>query len=292
MIRHRGGTLLVAFMLMLPAAGAEAELLSIIHAMPDGPGEWTTNSPVDIKVDGVCEFTRKFYGDKLGPFEVKAGRYKIDVSVYKVGAPCKGKKLATGKVKIKKGGEVDAVIYLANPSGGGKVGKIRTFDNTKSLDPVLSEDWDAAIEVRSVYQSGTVSAVVERAGTEIGSGDVAPGRVLGPFETTAESHEMTVTQGDVTIDTKRGRTRNVRAYWAYVVGAVEEESRELLIFESIPLEPPPRGGGGDGGKEPENQNACCIPGGGNVCSPLSFSNCSTAGGTYVGERGCNPNPCG
>ena len=144
--------ILITVVAALVVPASDAELISIIHALPDGPGDWTSNSPIDIKVDGVCEFTRVFYGEKIGPLEIAPRRYKMSVHAHKIGAPCRGKKLASRRVKIKKNAEVDTVIYLANPSGGGKLGKIKTFDNRESLGPVLDGDWH---HDRAGYQLGT-----------------------------------------------------------------------------------------------------------------------------------------
>lgn len=283
MLRKVSFLILIGLVVMLSASAADAALLSIIHAVPGEDGDLKSNTPVDIEIAGVCEFTRKFYGDKLGPYKVNKGKYKITVHAHKQGAPCKGAKLGSKTLKLKKKSEIDAAIHL---KGSGVT--ITPFSNKKSLRPVLDGEWASAVEVRHVAQAGRVAATVSQSGTEVGSGEVAAGKALVPIQTGTGEHEIVVAEASTTIDQVAGRIKRGHAYWAYVAGSTSKGNAQLLVYESIALEEPPRGGGGDGGKPPKNLNACCI---GGSCSPLDFNTCSISTGTYYGEVGCHPNPC-
>jgi hypothetical protein len=261
------------------AVSAQAGLLTVIHGLPALPGAVPSFNPIDIAIDGQCQYIYRLYGAKLGPIEFEAGQHSITFYENAPGQPCAGTQLATTQWNQLSNDEIDVVLGLNSEDQVA----ISFWDNRTALD-LVDGGVEAAVEVRHAAAGPTLAVVLKKGNETVSTGGVPAGSFLGPIETTQGEHTLLIQKGsDVILAQNTGLFQAKRVYWAYVTGSVFKETVKLLTIESIPGEA--TAGNPPG---PPKFSTCCIFG---VPSQLSSRNCSQASGLYIGDVNPSPNPC-
>ena len=271
--------IVITFMLLFFTTTASAQLVTFVHGLPALPGAIPSSNPVDIALDGKCEYIYEPYGAKLGPRQIGEGWHTTIFYESIPDDPCRGKVLAAIEVFFDESDEFDITLHLNSED----VVVASVWDNTIALDAV-ENGAEVAVEVRHAAAGPNLTAILKKGIEVVDSGAVIPGQSLGPIETTAGEHTVQVKNGDETLDQDSDEFEADRVYWVYITGSVFKKTTNLLTIESIPGELIE-------GEDPPNTpkySTCCFYG-----YPVSFgqNQCQSGGGTYIGDVAPDPNPC-
>lgn len=257
---------------------AGAGLVTVVHGLPALPEAVPSFNPIDIAIDGQCQYIYRLYGAKLGPIEFEAGQHAITFYESIPGQPCAGTELAATEWNQQADDEIDVVLGLNSEDEV----TISLWDNTTALD-AINGGVEAAVEVRNAAAGPTLDVVLKKGNDVVQVGGVPPGLILGPIETTQGEHTLLIQKGTKVLEQVTGDVQANRVYWAYVTGSVFKETVKLLTIESIPGEAtegnPPN---------PPKFSTCCYAG---FPAPVSQSQCQSTGGIYIGDVNPTPNPC-
>ena len=212
------------------AVPAQADLVTIIHGLPALPGALPSNNPVDIAIDGVCEYFYTPYGAKIGPSKFEDGKHSIIFYESIPDQPCRGTILAARDWNQDTDDEIDVVLGL---NAEDEV-TISFWDNTTALDVVDCEA-ETAIEVRNAAAGPTLGAVVKKGDDKI-NGDVENGSTFGPIKTTSSEHILQVKKESEILDQDTDSLKKNRVYWVYITGSVDKKTVNILNIESVPDE--------------------------------------------------------
>ena len=260
------------------AVPASAGLITVIHGLPALPGAVPSSNPVDISIDGTCEYTYRPYGSKIGPRELEPGLRTIIFYEALPDDPCNGTVLAARQGNIAESDQIDIVLGL---NAEDQV-DITTFDNTTALD-ALENGFQTAVEFRNVAAGPVLSAILLKGLESVAAGGVEPGLRFGPIETTAGEHTQRIENGPEVLEQDSDTLLAERAYWVYITGSVFKKTINLLSIESVPgeliegQEPPPAA-----------FSTCCAFG---IAAQVSETQCRSWNGTYLGDVDPSKNPC-
>ncbi len=125
------------------AVPASAGLITVIHALPALPDAVPSSNPVDIAIDGVCEYIYQPYGSKIGPRKIEAGQHSIIFYESIPDDPCQGEVLAARQGNLNATAQIDVVLGLNSQD---RV-VVRIWDNTNALD-AIENGAETAVEIR------------------------------------------------------------------------------------------------------------------------------------------------
>ncbi|MDJ0985380.1 MAG: hypothetical protein QNJ26_07535 [Desulfobacterales bacterium] len=120
------------FALIALAVPASAALITVIHGLPALPGAVPSSNPVDVAIDGKCEYIYQPYGAKMGPRHIEAGQHTIIFYESIPDEPCQGTVLAARQGFLSDSAQIDVTLGL---NAQDQV-SIMTFDNTAALDAI------------------------------------------------------------------------------------------------------------------------------------------------------------
>lgn len=265
--------------LVAVAVPAGAGLVTVIHGLPALPGAIPSSNPVDIALDGACEYIYEPYGAKLGPRQIEEGWHSIIFYESLPNDPCRGTVLSAIETFLEASDEVDITLHLNSED----VVVASVWDNTTALD-AIDAGVEVAVEVRNAAAGPTLTAVLKKENEEVDSGGVIPGSTFGPIATTVGEHIVQVKNGDETLDQDSDEFQADRVYWVYITGSVFKKTINLLTIESIPGELIE----GEDPPNPPRYSTCCYYG---YPVQLGQGQCYSTGGRYIGDVAPNPNPC-
>ena len=260
------------------AVSAQAGMLTVVHGLPALPGAVPSFNPIDIAIDGQCQYIYQLYGKKIGPEEFEAGQHSITFYETIPGQPCTGTQLATTEWNQQADDEIDVVLGLNSEDQ-----VAISFWNNRTALNLVEGGVEAAVEVRHAAAGPTLDVDLKKGNETVTTGGVPAGSFLGPIETTQGEHTLLIQKGSEVLGQLTGELQPNRVYWTYVTGSVFKGTVKLLAIESIPGQPTEGNPPG-----PPKFSTCCIFG---VASQLSQSNCNTSSGTYIGDVNPVPNPC-
>jgi hypothetical protein len=271
--------IIITLMLVSFTIPASAGLVTFIHGLPALPGAIPSSNPVDIALDGKCEYIYEPYGAKLGPRQIEEGWHSIIFYESLSNDPCRGTVLAAIEAFLETSDEVDIALHLNSED----VVVASIWDNTTALD-AIENGAEVAVEVRNAAAGPTLTAVLKKENEEVDSGGVIPGSTFGPIDTTVGEHIVQVKNGEETLDQDSDEFKADRVYWVYITGSVFKKTINLLTIESIPGEliegqDPPN---------PPKYSTCCYYG---YPVPSGQGQCYSTGGLYIGDVAPSPNPC-
>ncbi len=265
------------------STATHAALASLVHALPPLPNAIPASNPVDIAINGKCEYHAKPFGAKIGPKKTNSGEYTVLFYEAKESDPCRGQVLAEITLDIEETDEVDIVLGLDQRD----LVKVHVWDNRDSLDEIEDGISPTVVEVRNVAASSRLEAVLTVEGEEAQSVMVKPGRG-GLMNSEPGKASLRVKKGGETLDLDRGKLKSGAAHWVYITGSQFRSTIELLTLRAVPRQRPIP----DQNTRPDDvtpeYSSCCLFG---VCSQLSPANCRTSSGLYIGDTACRPNPC-
>ena len=270
--------LLVLLVMVAFASPVGAKYVTFIHGLPALPGAVPSFNPVDINVDGQCQYIYKLYGSKLGPIDIEAGDHAVTFYENVPGQRCTGTVLGTYEWTHQADDEIDVVLGL---NAEDEVA-ISVWDNKPSL-ALVDGGAEAVVEVRNAAAGPTLDALVRKGSSVVANGSAAPGAKYGPIETTQGGHSVVILRGAKVFGENEGSFQQNRVYWNYITGSVFKDTVKILSIESIPDQPsegnPP---------SPPAFSTCCYAG---FPAAVSQSTCLSTGGLYVGNVNPSPNPC-